>query len=242
MATELRDAASPLEEDDLKYLHEALYKVRDKFRPLGLQIGLKMSDIRAIEAKLTDPGDQLLEALSVRLKQAETLTWSDIDKALRSDCVSEGKTADDIRKNFVCSKPSVGNVFSDSSDSDDCDGLPEIELSGEESKKLRRLFKRSFGKLCCLNFNPIETAASLQKRGIISVVVMKDMLMSPESRQAKIISLVSGLDVKIKKRPDLLLGIIEVFKESDVLREEGDEMSKHASKILADFRTYFYVV
>ena len=96
MATELRDAASPLEEDDLKYLHEALYKVRDKFRPLGLQIGLKMSDIRAIEAKLTDPGDQLLEALSVRLKQAETLTWSDIDKALRSDCVSEGKTADDI--------------------------------------------------------------------------------------------------------------------------------------------------
>ena len=228
MATGMRRTTSPLEEDDLKYLHEALYRVRDKFKSLSLQIGLKMSDIRAIEAKLTDPGDRLLEALSVRLKHAEPLTWSGIDKALRSECISESKVADDICKMLICSSPSDTHRSSDSEDSDD---LPEIELSKEESKQLRKLFKRSFGKLCCLNFDPVETSASLQKKGLISVVAMKDMLMSPESRQAKIISLVSALDMKIKQRPALLLEIIDVFKESNTLEKEGKEMSRCASEI-----------
>ena len=45
--------------------------------------------------------------------------------------------------------------------------------------------------------DPVETAAQLQKKGLISQSMMKDMIMSPESQQAKKITLLSVLEKKI---------------------------------------------
>ena len=101
MATWSGKAASPgkeLGENDLKYLYDALYPVRNKCRALGLQLGLVMRDIKAIEQ--TDPGERLLEMLSVRLDKAEPLTWDDVDTALRSNSVGESKIADSIRREY----------------------------------------------------------------------------------------------------------------------------------------------
>ena len=99
MATWSAPAASPnpgLGEDDLKYLHEALYPVRKKYRSLGLQLGLPIREIRAIEQ--TDPGECLLEILLLRVNKTEPLTWNDVDTALRSEPVGESRIADGIRK------------------------------------------------------------------------------------------------------------------------------------------------
>jgi hypothetical protein len=83
-------------EDELGALYEALYPVRNSYKSFGLQIGVKKSEIESIEAKQTDPGGRLLEVLSVRVKKTETLTWKDVDRALRSDSVGEGKLADRV--------------------------------------------------------------------------------------------------------------------------------------------------
>ena len=101
-------------------------------------------------------------------------------------------------------------------------------LTKTEKKKLRTIFKRSFGKLCCADFDPVETSALLQEKGLISQVSMEEMIMSPESKQAKIIILVKALDKRIKFRPDQLLVCIEVLLESDALHKTGKDMLNKA--------------
>ena len=100
MATGSSQANTPLSEGDLATLHDALYPARNRYRSLGLQIRVKIDEIESIEGKYNDNGDRLLEILSVRLKKVEPLTWNDIDRALRLDCVGESRTADGIRKKY----------------------------------------------------------------------------------------------------------------------------------------------
>ena len=109
MASESGQATSSLRDltdDNLGELYEALYRIRFKYRSLGLQIGVKISEIRGVQSQYDDPGDRLQEVLSVRLRQSESLTWKDIDKALRSESVGEGKVADIIQRKH-------GHVFID---------------------------------------------------------------------------------------------------------------------------------
>ena len=104
MATGSSREASPssgLGEDDLGKIYNALYRVRTSYKPIGLQIGVKISEIESVESKHTDPGDRLLGILSIRVKKEDVFTWRDIQKALRSDCVGEGKVADEIQKKYV---------------------------------------------------------------------------------------------------------------------------------------------
>ena len=89
-----------LTEDDLGELYDALYPMRKNYKPFGLLIGVIKTQIDNIEKQEADPGDRLLEILSVRVKQSEVLRWKDIDKALRSKSVGEGKVADDIREKY----------------------------------------------------------------------------------------------------------------------------------------------
>ena len=101
MATRSAPAASPnpgLGGKHLRYLHEALYPVCTKYKPLGLQLGLLMDEIKAIEQ--TNPGDSLLEMLSLRLKKEEPLTWNDVDTALRSKSVNDSKLANTIKLEY----------------------------------------------------------------------------------------------------------------------------------------------
>ena len=103
-----------------------------------------------------------------------------------------------------------------------------IMLTKTEKKKLRTIFKCSFGKLCCTDFDPVATAALLQEKGLISKVLMEEMIMSPESQQAKIICLVKALDKRIKSCPDKLFVCIDVLLECDALHKTGKDMLNRA--------------
>ena len=100
MATGSISPSKDLREDDLGTLCEVLHPVNNKYKFLGLQIGVKKSEIDEIEAQYKNPGERMLEILSVRVKKTETITWNDIDAALRSHSVGEGKVADEIRKTY----------------------------------------------------------------------------------------------------------------------------------------------
>ena len=105
--------ASPSEglgEEDLGKLREALYCVRTSYKRIGLQIGVKKNEIESVEKQKTDPGDRLLEILSIRVKKAKVLTWKDIVEALRSQCVGEGKVAEEIQKKDGLAAASEGTT------------------------------------------------------------------------------------------------------------------------------------
>ena len=113
MATGSSQEASPsgnLGEDDLGKLYEALHCVKTSYKPIGLQIGVKINEIKSVEKQETDPGDRLLEILSIRVKKAKVLTWKDIVEALRSQCVGEGKVADEIQTKYGLAAASEGTT------------------------------------------------------------------------------------------------------------------------------------
>ena len=121
-----------------------------------------------------------------------------------------------------------------SSSSDTDSSSPESEmlknLTKSKKKKLKKVFKYSFGQLCSASFNPVETAVQLQKKGLISPGMMMDIMLSPESQQEKIIRLVRGLDNRIRSRPERLFGCIEVLLENDALQKVGREMLRETGK------------
>ena len=113
------------------------------------------------------------------------------------------------------------------------DSSPECDMKNQsevETKELASVFECFFGTLCRVPFNPEEIAAQLQKKGLISIPVMKEMIISPESQQAKIISLIDALDEMIKSHPEHLFSCIEVMLKNDVLQEPGREMLSKAGK------------
>ena len=97
-----------------------------------------------------------------------------------------------------------------------------------EMKELVNIFERFFGKLCCAVFDPKDVAAELQSVGLISKSIMRNMMLSPESQQAKIIALVDELDKLIKSCPDRLFIIIEVMLENEALQETARKMLRQA--------------
>ena len=107
-----------LGEDDLGDLHRALYPIRIKYKPFGLNIGVKITDIKAIEEQYRNPGERLLEVLLARLNDTPPLTWSIIDTALRMQNVGESKLAESLQSS-----------------------MPEHGSSSEASKKSLALFE-----------------------------------------------------------------------------------------------------
>ena len=97
-----------LDEKDLRKLYEALYRVRTSYMPIALQIGVQISEIEGVEIKQTDSGRRLLGILTIRLRQTEKLTWGDIVEALRSECVGQGKVADEIEKKYCLAATAEG--------------------------------------------------------------------------------------------------------------------------------------
>ena len=110
------------------------------------------------------------------------------------------------------------------------DSSPECDRLSESDRPRINVFERFYGQLCCEISNPVETAAQLQKKGLITKAVIKDMMRSPESQQEKIINLVDMLDEIVKSKPDFLFMISEVLLESDTLQKVGSEILAVASK------------
>ena len=124
-------------------------------------------------------------------------------------------------------------MTSSSSESDD--SSPECytkNLTKEGNKQLRKVFKRFFGKLCCAITNPIEIAAQLQEKRLIPQSLMRDLMLSPKSQQAKTVWLVSVLHKKIKAHPDLLFLFIKLLLDSDdhQLQKTGGEMLRETGE------------
>ena len=104
------------------------------------------------------------------------------------------------------------------------DSSPECDRSSESEKLGINVFECFYGQLCCEISNPVETAAQLQKRGLISKALMRDMMRSPESQQEKTINLVDKLDETIKSQPDCLFTLIQVLLENEALQKVGSEI------------------
>ena len=316
MATGSSKATSPnteLDEDDLKLLYNTLYRIRKKYASLGIQIGLKKSEIDDIEAHKLDPGKSLLEVLSIGWNKAQPLTWNDIYSALRSECVDEGGLAERIRQKYGhlfvpessteseseqdheikseeikrvkkrAPKKQKGSyhrarVSKERERSSEDEGvrskkhMQEVESEDEEDAVLSRKEKkekvrrkgahyqyrelhdkgRPKGKNKKEKFmkdesqsEPEEVVREKSKRkkkatynkeesvkgyGDRDDEVMKEMIISPESQQAKIISLIDALDEMIKSHPGHLFSCIEVMLKNEVLQEPGREMLSKAGK------------
>ena len=124
--------------------------------------------------------------------------------------------------------------FDDSSPvSDKVKNLPDAE-----KKKLSGIFTCFFGELCCAVVDPVETAAQLQKKSLISRATMIEILKSPESQRDKTIGLVSNLEKKMDSCPDCLFVLIEVLLQNEALQRTGNEMLREAGK----YRTTHFVL
>ena len=116
--------------------------------------------------------------------------------------------------------------FDDSSpESDKVKNLPDAER-----KKLSGIFTCFFGELCCAVVDPVEIAAQLQKKSLISKATMIEILKSPESQRDKTIGLVSNLEKEIDSCPDCLFVLIEVLLQNEALQRAGNEMLREAGK------------
>ena len=113
------------------------------------------------------------------------------------------------------------------------DSSPECDMKNQsevETKELASVFERFYGKLCCVEFNPRNIAAQLQEKALISIPVMNEMLLFPESQQAMIVSLIGALYEKIKSHPEHLFLCIEVMLKNDALQKAGKEILNEAGK------------
>ena len=141
--------------------------------------------------------------------------------------VKRKRKGGDIRRKFKRQKEErqVGqDSSSSSSEIDDSSPECDINFSENETKELRKVFRCFFGKLCCVIKDPVETAAELQAKRVISQSTMESILRSPESNQEKAIGLVKALEKRIKCRLDRIFTIISVFQHNKLLENAGREM------------------
>ena len=221
----------------MKDLCEVFHPVRTKYRSFGLQIDVEQAEISCIEAEHTRLSERLCEVLIARLKKTEAFTWADIARALRSQMVGEPQLANSIMQRY-CGRSdhstydqlgeSKKYLSTSSSESDDSEF--DIYLSEVEMKKLCKVFKRLFGRLCYAIKKPVEIATLLQVKGLLTRKVMSELLKSPESEQTKAITLVQALEKRIKLRPERIFTVIDVFLNYEDLQDMGRELWTEAGE------------
>ena len=98
-----------LSTDDLATLQNALFKVRDKWYHLGVQLKVPISDLKAIRTQyLNNPDDCLLEMLSCWLSiTTPSPTWQTVVDALCCPAIGRQQVADNIKRRY-CNQ-STGN-------------------------------------------------------------------------------------------------------------------------------------
>jgi hypothetical protein len=114
--------------------------------------------------------------------------------------------------------------------SPECERLSKV-MSKSQCKRLNKVFKRFFGKLCYAITKPVEIATELQKKALISHSRMANLLRSPESQKDKAINLICALERKVKLHPGRIHVIIGVLLHNDELQEVGREMLSEAEKV-----------
>ena len=134
-----------LGEDDLNVVLEALHPAAAKYLFLGVAMNVKMNEIEKIESQCSDPNKCLLKVLSVRLKQIPSLTWRDIDTALRSGSVQEVRLANSIREQYEHLYPSSQEIVqgNNSDSTEESYSLEQEKDSAEEVSETERYQKPS---------------------------------------------------------------------------------------------------
>ncbi len=85
-----------LETGDLKLIYGALFEVRAKWRPIGLELGLTPGTLDAIEQMKINPSDRLEAVLLDWLRGATAATWEQLIDALRSVLVGANQLAEKL--------------------------------------------------------------------------------------------------------------------------------------------------
>ena len=150
------------------------------------------------------------------------------------------RETDRERKKIVVKRKEAREKVSSSSATDD--SSPESEmlrnLKQSEIKALVKVFKCLFGRLCCAIKDPVETAAQLQEKRLISRTIMENIITSPESQQVKAITLVRALDRKIKPRPDKIFTVTKVFLDIETLQDVGRQLWAETGILAFNSMTY----
>ncbi len=82
-----------LETSDLKLIYGALFEVKAKWQPIGLELGLTPGTLDAIEQMKINPSDRLEAVLLDWLLGATAATWEQLIDALRSAPVGANQLA-----------------------------------------------------------------------------------------------------------------------------------------------------
>ena len=90
--------------DNLRVLTKELHNVRAKWYNIGVQLGVSVGTLKAIEKQYYDPTDCLRETLTTWLKSSNS-TWSNIVDAL--NVVGEVRLAADLQHKY-CSQQDMG--------------------------------------------------------------------------------------------------------------------------------------
>ena len=161
----------------------------------------------------------------LKVRDSSSCSTSDEDQPLKRQ---KPKNKYDMVKTRKTVRKQISSV---STNTDESSPECSINLSDSESKNVRKVYKRFFGRLCLVLKNPTEIAAEFQIRCLISYSVMHELLISPESQQSKAITLVTALQKRIETHPEIIFAIIEVLMQNEILQQTGREMLTEAGKI-----------
>ena len=93
-----------LTSDDFREVYSILHDVRDKWRYIGLELGLKRSDLNNIEKDYGSKGNErCLEEMVAKWISMRSLvpTWKSLVRALNAKGVEEEGLADDINESKI---------------------------------------------------------------------------------------------------------------------------------------------
>ena len=81
---------------DLRQVRALLFKARDKWYSIGIELEIDVEQLNIINNKFDDPGDKLVHMLQVWLKQFDPQpTWKTLASALMADAVNEVPIAEE---------------------------------------------------------------------------------------------------------------------------------------------------
>ena len=235
--SEEEEKAEPGEESSPTTGEEEVKEKSGKSKPAMKLVGAEEPDLPKDDEQSDASGRETHRKKKRRRRKPRESSFSPVVKGSSSPSTSQEenqkqpgpkeKKKKEKKKEKEAEKLPQSSVTDDSSP--ECD-MTKNNQSQVETKELSNVFECFFGQLCCVIVNPVGLAAKLQKKGLISKSVMKDLMMSPESQQAKTINLVDKVDEKIKSQPDTLFEFIKVLLENEDLQESGRDMLREAGK------------
>ena len=78
-----------------------MYEAKDRWKFIGLKLGISKGDLDGIKSNCSDVDDRLLETLSKWLQSGKSTTWKALAKAVGSVAVGR----EDLKKKILVNQP-----------------------------------------------------------------------------------------------------------------------------------------